>query len=390
MKEMMLSALKGKKVPHLPFVPRMDIWYYANRYHNTLPERYQSWSLRDILDDLGFGFHAIIPDFSAGTQHLHYGLGFYDFRTMPYRIKIHNVKIDYEIRGGEVRMAYTTPYGTITTRQIFDETVRSSGATAPHQAEYAIKTAADLKAAGYIFNNAEVVPYYEGYEELRALVGDRGIATVFHSPGASPMHYILRVLMRLDDFYYLLSDDEAALEDFADKVKRVYDDTFDAAANSSAELVMSGLNLNSVIIPPAIFSKYLSNPIRERAKKLEARGKLLATHPDGENSGLLGEYISSGMHVADSICPAPMTRLSLKEIRDAFGEKIAIIGGVPSVALLANSMSEAEFEHYIEELLASLNGCKKLVLSIADTTPPDAELSRLKIILKKSQEVMVP
>jgi uroporphyrinogen-III decarboxylase len=153
--------------------------------------------------------------------------------------------------------------------------------------------------------------------------------------------------------------------------------------------VMSGLNLNSVIIPPAIFSKYLTGPIHERAKKLEARGKLLATHPDGENSGLLGEYIRSGMHVADSICPSPMTRLSLKEVRDVFGDKIAIIGGIPSISLLASSMGEAEFERYVDELLQSLNGAKKLVLSIADTTPPDAELSRLKYIQKKAQEIRV-
>ena len=389
MKEMMIRALKGEAVPHLPFVPRMDIWYNANRFNGTLPERYQSWSLRDILDDLDFGYHAIIPDFNADTQHLHYGLGFYDFKTSPYRVRLHNVEVVQELKNGEVNMAYKTPFGTITTRLRFDDAVKASGATAPHQTEFAIKTAEDLKAAGYIFDNAEVVPHYEGYDELCETVGNRGIATVLHSAGASPMHYILRTLMRIDDFYYLMADDETALEDFAGKVARVYEETFQAAAGSKADVIMSGLNMNSFITPPYFFAKYMSGPIRERAARLEKTGKLLAMHPDGENAGLLDEYLSCGMHVADSICPAPMTRHTLKEMRDAFGEKIAIIGGVPSVTLLSNSMDDAEFERYTEEMLLSLEGGRKLVLSIADTTPPDAALSRLKLLLKKSREFRV-
>ena len=389
MKQMMLSALRGEAVPHLPFVPRMDIWYNANRYHNTLPERYQNWSLRDILDDLGFGYHAIIPDFNADTLQLHYGLGFYDFKTSPYRVRLHNVEVVQELKNGEVNMAYKTPYGTITTRLRFDDAVKASGATAPYQSEFAIKTVQDLKAAGYIFDNTEVIPHYDGYNEFCDMVGNRGIVSVLHSPGASPMHYILRVLMRIDDFYYLMADDLEALEDFAGKVERVYNETFAAAANSKADVIMSGLNVNSAITPPYFFAKYMSGHIHDRAAKLGEMGKLLATHPDGENSGLLQEYLNSGMHVADSICPSPMSRLTLKEIRGTFEEKIAVIGGVPSVTLLANSMSDAEFERYVEEMLLSLEGGRRLVLSIADTTPPEAELSRLKLLLKKSREFRV-
>jgi hypothetical protein len=389
MKRMMLTALRGGTPPHLPFLPRMDVWYNANTYNGTMPERYRGWSLRDILDDLGFGYHAIIPDFHAGTGHLHDGLGFYDFRTLPYRIRLHDVQVIQQAADGEVQTEYRTPHGTLTTRLRFDAAVQANGATAPHQMEFAIKTADDLKAAGYLFDHAEVIPFYDGFDEMCEWVGNRGIVTAMHSAGASPMHFILRVLMRIDDFYYLMADDEAALVAFSHKVARVFDETFEAAAGSRADVILSGLNMNSAITPPDFFARHMRDSIHARAAKLEAKGKLLAMHPDGENQGLLEEYIRCGMHVADSICPAPMSRCTLREIRDAFGEKIAIIGGVPSTTVLAHSMSDLEFERYIEDLLSSLDGGRRLVLSIADTTPPDADLSRLKLLWKKSRAFRV-
>ena len=66
--------------------------------------------------------------------------------------------------------------------------------------------------------------------------------------------------------------------------------------------------------------------MKDRVEYLEKKGKLLAAHPDGENTGLLEMYRKSGMHIADSICPHPMTNLSLQKIRESLGEDVAIFG----------------------------------------------------------------
>ena len=92
------------------------------------------------------------------------------------------------------------------------------------------------------------------------------------------------------------------------------------------------------------------------------------------------------MDVADSICPAPMTRLPLKEYREKFGDKITIWGGIPSIALLEGSFTQYEFEKYINDTLETIGDGRHIILGIADTTPPDADLDRILYIKKKAEE----
>jgi hypothetical protein len=63
-RERMLAAIRGEAVDRLPWVPRLDLWYRANRLAGTLPEKYRDATLMEITDDLGWGYHAIVPDFT--------------------------------------------------------------------------------------------------------------------------------------------------------------------------------------------------------------------------------------------------------------------------------------------------------------------------------------
>ncbi len=78
--------------------------------------------------------------------------------------------------------------------------------------------------------------------------------------------------------------------------------------------------------------------------------------------------------------------LSLKEVRDVFGDKITIWGGIPSISVLENTMSDYEFEAHINGMFEAIGAGDHMILSIADTTPPDAEFSRIEYIAKKARE----
>jgi hypothetical protein len=86
--------------------------------------------------------------------------------------------------------------------------------------------------------------------------------------------------------------------------------------------------------------------------------------------------------VADSICPTPMTRLTFKEVRDRFDGHITIMGGIPSVCLLRDSMSNRAFDAYLDAFFSQLGSGDHLILGISDTTPPAAEFERLKMIAR--------
>ena len=379
-KEMVLAALRGESVPGIPYVPRLDIWYKANKYNGTLPVKYRNAGLIDIVDDLGIGFHAVVPDFrdfDTGDGDIDLGLGIHRFRAAPYKSLLHNVERKVTKKGGVTAVEYTTPHGKISTKVLYDENMRRSGSTLAHTLEYPVKGANDFKALGYIFKNIEVVPEYGGYSAYKEYIGGRGAVVAFNSLCASPMHYILKELMPADEFFYASYDYPDELEQLAADIAAYYHRAFKTAADCPCEIVLSGANYDSAITPPPFFEKYIMNELRAQADILHKQNKLLLTHTDGENRGLLGHYLNSGFDIADSICPAPMTSMGLREIREAFGGKIAVWGGIPSVCVLQESMSDYEFEKYINAMMENTGGGVRLVFSIADTTPPGAKFERI-------------
>ena len=57
------------------------------------------------------------------------------------------------------------------------------------------------------------------------------------------------------------------------------------------------------------------------ADLIHPKGKFLLCHCDGENKGLLDLLPESGMDVAEAICPQPMTKVTITEVKKAFKGK---------------------------------------------------------------------
>jgi len=224
------------------------------------------------------------------------------------------------------------------------------------------------------------LPKYDSFLAHREHIGERGVAVCFNSLCASPMHYIQKELMRVEDFFYTYADYPDELDYLADSIAVYYNKVFDIAADCPAEIVLSGANYDSFIVTPPFFEKHIAGSLCSQARVLHEKGKLLLTHTDGENRGLLRHYVNSGFDVADSICPSPMTSQSLREIREAFDStehKITIWGGIPSICVLKDSMSDYEFDRYLYETMDSIGTGRHMIFSIADTTPPGAEFDRI-------------
>ena len=62
-KQRMLAVIKGEPVDRIPYAPRLDLWYRANKLGGTLPKKYKNASLIEMVDDLDMGFHAVVPNF---------------------------------------------------------------------------------------------------------------------------------------------------------------------------------------------------------------------------------------------------------------------------------------------------------------------------------------
>ncbi len=388
-RERMLATLEGRPTDCIPFVPRLDLWYRANKYKGTLPDKYKNATLMQIVEDLDIGVHTVSADRSLYDDSLDIvdrALGIWRVHHKPHRPALKNIKRNITYQGDTTIVEYLTPHGNIRTKTVYDESMRKAGISLSHVSEHAIKSVDDFEAVGYIFENMDVYADYEGMERQKEEIGDRALLVGTANMGASAMHYIIHELMPYDLFFCEYYDNYDELVRLAERITPYFNKVVDIAANSPADIIQSGTNYDASITWPPFFEKHIMPNMIETADKLHAKGKFMLNHTDGENKGLLQYYVQGKLDIADSICPAPMTSQTLREIREAFDGKITIWGGIPSVSVLENSMSDYEFESYLDDLFLQMGKGDHLILSIADTAPPEMKFSRLERIARLAKE----
>ena len=376
----MLAVLAGEPVDRLPWAPRLDLWYKANKKAGTLPQEFAKATLMEITDTLDWGFHAVVPDFRdlrSKEDDVDRALGIYNLHTFPYRTVLENIQRHVTVEGDRTIVEYDTPKGKLRTVVLYDEAMRRAGITVTHIEEHAIKTVADYAPMAHIFAHALVEDNYQGYDEFHETVGDRGLAVGFISLAASPMHLLQRELMRMEDFFFQMHDHADEMAQLAQAIEQYWRRILDVASNSCAEVIFLGANYDASVTYPPFFAEHIMPWLREYAQVLHAQGKYLLTHTDGENTGLMEHYLAADIDIADSVCPAPMTKMTFREARDALQGKVTIMGGIPSVTLLEDSMSDAEFEEYLDGFFADMGQGDRLILGVSDTTPPAAKFERL-------------
>jgi uroporphyrinogen-III decarboxylase len=387
-KEMILAAIKGMPTPELPCAPRMDLWYLSNHYRGTLPGEYRKASLYDIMEDLDVGFNTTNPNFlerDSIDDEAHRALGRYQSSDIPFRVV---VECEQKCRQeGDLYVSeYFTPHGTIKTQTLFTEDMRKAGITNTHIQEKAFKSEKDYKALGYVYEHMKIIPKPEALEVIRNRAKDRGPFIFWVSSEGSPHHLLSKYLMSFEQFCYEMFDHPEKLQELADKISLSFHQALDIGLNSEAEILRVGSNYDSMIENPSYFAEHILPVMKKCAEKIHARGKYLLSHTDGENSGLLDLYVDCGIDIADSVCPAPMTRVSFREHRNAFQNKVTIYGGVPSIFFLTDSVSEYDFDRYVDRFLTDAAGGRNLIVSIADTAPPEADFARIKRLVKRVKE----
>ena len=141
-----------------------------------------------------------------------------------------------------------------------------------------------------------------------------------------------------------------------------------------------------MITYPPYFEKEIMPWLQKVSEALSAKGKMMATHTDGENFGLMDLIRDCGAHVAESVTPYPMTKVKIEEYYRRWRDKLTIMGGIPESVLMEKTASEADFEAFLDNLFKSVAPGDRLILGPADSTPPDAIFDRLIRIGERIQE----
>jgi corrinoid protein of di/trimethylamine methyltransferase len=380
-KQRMLLTVKGEQTDQLPYAPRIDMWYNANSWAGTLPAKHRGRTQDEISRAEGWALHKVLADHldqGGGGDILHRGIGIYATRQVGYRYKFSSkVEVRVSRQGDSTRIEYHTPVGMVSTLTTFTEDLRKAGSTIPFLEEFAIKRVEDYRALAYIFENLELIPAFADWLEWQAGVGEDGLCSASITPAASPMHHIQREFLDPTNFYFHYHDHQREMARLAEAMRPYFDQLLKMAIDCPAELILWGANYDDMITYPPFFEKEILPWLRRTCEILHGRGKMVHTHCDGENLGLMDLIRNSGVDMAEAICPYPMTKVRIEEYYQKWGDKLTIFGGIPSNMLLAELATDEEFEAYLDHLFKAIVPGTRFIVGIADTTPPDAVFDRL-------------
>ncbi len=378
-----LAALRGEAVDRLPYVPRLDLWYLANSTRGTLPPQHAGRAQNDIARAEGWALHHRFCDDQLDPayqpQYLHRGINVFYSRDILFdTIFPRDVEIKVVRNGPRTRVEYHTPLGMVSTTTHYDVQSQKNGITIPALAEHLIKTPADFAPAGYLFEHMDVVPNFERFRRWSAEdMREDGQPVAIGSLDASPFHTIQRDLADPTQFFIHYKDHYAEMRGLADRIGMLLDKELAILRDSPAEVVWWGANFDDMLTYPPYFAQEIQPWIRKAADLLGAAGKLVLCHTDGENTGLMDLIRDSGMHVAESITPAPLTRVPIGEFYRRWSPHLTLFGGIPSTIMLPGT-PEADFEGYLDAFFRAVAPGTRMVVGIADEVPPEAVFARLQ------------
>ena len=380
-KQRILMAMRGEMPDMLPYVPRIDLWYNANSYAGTLPERHKGRTQDEISRAEGWALHKMVPEFlkkQRPEDDLHRAIGIFSMKEFVYGYRFSSdIEIKVKHEEGSTHVEYHTPIGKVSTSTLYTEEMRTAGVSITWIDEHIIKKPEDYPVVAYIFENLELVPAFDDFINWKEGAGDDGVAITFFASAASPIHHIQKEFIDATSFYYHYEDYQKEMRMLAERVEHFFNQALNIIADSPAEAVMWGGNFDDMITYPPYFKKEILPWIRKASEILGEKGKVLLCHCDGENKGLMDLIRDSGMHVAEAVCPHPMTKVKIEEYYQRWSDKLTIFGGIPSNILLADSVTDQEFEAYLDHLFKVVAPGKRLILGIADTTPANAVFDRL-------------
>jgi hypothetical protein len=368
-RERILAAAGKKPVDKLPFGARIDLWYNYHSANGTLPRRYAGYAETDVLRDLGAGGIVVLgAERVRASNHPARIITLWD---TAYR----NVEVLTSEEGPLRTVTYLTPKGSVNTKTEFN---RTEGYLQGYQVERLFKNEADYPAIEYLMQDSLLTPDYGGYHRLARAIGDGGVIRC--GLRTSPMQYIMRDLMGYENFFYQLADHPDRVNRLYQIARELWQKQLDILADSPAELLTICSNWSDEIHTP-VFRRYFMPWLQEAGDFLHSRGKLTMIHADGEMRRLISLVLESGIDVAEAWSPAPMTSVTTAELRKAWGDRITIWGGLPTL-IFEPTYSDRRFEDYVTSLFGEVAPGNGFIAGMGDNFPVDGDIGRVRRVVE--------
>ncbi len=351
----MLRTFERKKISKILWQPRLEHWYNVNKIHGTLPERYRDMELLDVYDDLNASVRA-------------YGM----FNRTIKITEGEDVEIASEDHGTHVHITWQTPVGSL--NQV-TQRVRTETEVSAYTVEHMVKTIDDLRVLEYILRARKVEFDWETYDAANELLGNRAEPTIY-LPRESLQGLIINY-MGFEKTIYALHDHPIEIERFLEVMEETDDPVYDVVAQSPIRIINFGDNLHAETMPPPLFRKYILPYYQMRSDQLHEAGKYTHAHWDGYLRTLLPFASETGLDGLEALTPLPQGDVTLEEIKDALGDKLILIDGIPATHFLQQT-SYKELEEFTLKVLDMFS--PNLILGISDEISPIGDIEKVRLV----------
>ncbi|MEN8007692.1 MAG: uroporphyrinogen decarboxylase family protein, partial [Candidatus Krumholzibacteriota bacterium] len=295
----------------------------------------------------------------------------YEYNSCFRRIEHPGVRfVRRDLNETDVETVVETPVGTQTA-------VHRKSLNSPHgiTLKWEVETLEELKVATWREENAAWEWDQEEFDRHMRTCGDLGAPTMFMPRMNVQCLYIEK--MGVEKGVYAMFEWPTEIETFFGVLDESHDRLIDVINPSPVEIINFGENIHAGTLSPDLFRGYHLPACRRRCEKLHGAGKFVTSHWDGDTKPLLPFARETGLDGIEAITPYPQGDVTLEEMKDALGDEIFLLDGIPAIYFDDTYPVETLIEctEKLIELFAP-----RLVLGISDEISSTGDIERLRVV----------
>jgi hypothetical protein len=211
-----------------------------------------------------------------------------------------------------------------------------------------ITTPEEYDVVKFMVEDTVYQPDYFPIIQAKNWIGEDGVivANLPHSP----MQMLMIDWVGVPSFYIHYAKYRDRVEELYKTLDEKYKEIYKIAAESPADAIMFGDNLDGVLVNPNLFKKYFIPSYEKCAKVIHDRGKILISHFDGRLNVLKDLIAKCPQDVIEAFHPPPMGDLELQEALTLWKDKVILIGFPGSIY----SLGTESVINYLFNLLKSV------------------------------------
>ena len=245
----------------------------------------------------------------------------------------------------------------------------------PLQLKWPVSSEEELKVAIWRTENRAWRWDQDTFDQVHAEWGHLGAPTMF-MPRVNVQDLYINT-MGVESAIYALYDYPDTVKAYFRALDESHDRLIDVINASPIEIINFGDNLHAGTLSPQLFKEFVLPVYQRRCERLHAAGKFVHSHWDGDVKGLLPFAKETGLDGIEAITPKPQGDVTLEEAREALGNDMFLLDGIPAI-YFDETYSVETLEECTRKAIDLF--APKLVLGISDEISSTGDIERIRLV----------